>query len=95
MVILNKAKENELLNYGFTKEKRNDESYYYSYSKSFYIEGFNSKKFNNGKIVLANFSMINADLIYELIKHDILKKVDTPESVTNLKEISKILEEEV
>lgn len=94
MVILDKLKEDQLLNYGFKKEIRKDESYYYILSKTFFIEGFNSKAFNNGKITMRNFSMASSDILYDLIKNDIVKKVNTPKSVTSLTQISEILNKE-
>lgn len=80
MLKLNKEKENELIKYGFEKDVRNyDNSYYFKFGKNFFIEGFASKKENNnGYISMSSFSKQNQDVVYELIKNDILVKVENP-----------------
>lgn len=84
MLILNKEKENELIKYGFEKNFRGfDDSYYYKLGKSFTIEGFGtSKEYHKGLISMYSFSRQNQDIVYELIKNDILVKVENPTKTT-------------
>ena len=80
MLKLNEEKENELIKYGFEKNFRGfDNSYYFQLGKSFTIEGFGSnKEHNKGLISIYSFSRQNQDVVYELIKNDILVKVENP-----------------
>lgn len=84
MLKLNKEKENELIKYGFEKEIRIfDNSYYFKLGKSFTIEGFgSSKEYHKGLISMYSFSRQNQDIVYELIKNDILVKVENPTKTT-------------
>lgn len=94
MLILNKEKENELIKYGFEKNFRSfDDSYYFKLGKGFTIEGFKSNKtYNLGKITMSSLSTQNQDVIYELIKNDILIKIENPKNLTSPFEKAKIIE---
>ena len=80
MLRLNKEKENELIKYGFTKNTRGfDNSYYFQLGKSFTIEGFGSDKdYNNGLVRRCYFTKQDQDVIYDMIKNDVLVKVENP-----------------
>ena len=73
-----------------------DNSYYYKLGKSFYIEGFNcSKSYNNGYIRISGLTRKNQDVLYDLIKNDIIIKVDAPlrASPIKLEELQKRIQE--
>lgn len=83
MLILDKNKINLLGEYGFKKEIRKDGSDYYIFNKSFYIEGYVGNNFNCGKIIIRNPSLANLDILYKLIKENIIVYIPTPKDTRN------------
>ena len=94
MWILDKNKENLLKNFGGIKEIREDGSCYYDFGKSFYIEGYEGNNFNCGKIMIRSITLNNQDIIYKLIKENIIICVENPVNVRSPKELKeKIIKE--
>lgn len=90
MLILNKEKEHLLIEkYNFVKEIRKfDDSYYYKTGKSFFIEGFGCKKNErDGRIFISSFSFENQDIIYDLIKDEILLKTENYIKISEKKKL--------
>lgn len=83
MLILDKNKVNLLLENGFKKETREDGSDYYVFNKSFYIEGYLGNNFNCGKIIMRNPSLANLDILYKLIKDNIIIYIENPKNSRN------------
>ena len=90
MLILNKEKEYLLTEkYNFVKEIRKfDDSYFYKTGKSFAIEGFDCKKEErNGRLYISSFSFENQDIIYDLIKDEILLKTENYIKISEKKKL--------
>lgn len=85
MLVLNKDKEDELAKYGFAKEIRPFHSldgyysWYWTYGRAITIEGCHDGK-SGGQMRSCNFSRKAQDVIYDLIKKDILVKADNVEN---------------
>lgn len=93
MLLLDKEKECELEKYGFEKVANIIGGNYYNFGKSLTIYGSNYGLKNNLKIQISSNAKEMQDVLYDLIKNDVLIKVENPKKEKKKSDLELRIEE--